>query len=105
VETKSLEDTLHIKFKALPYHDLLSSIFLTIFALENQSHKELVKSIAERYIKNKRSIILAVLGAHYDRQMQEITEMATRHDPNGERTFSTIARSDTTERGTPAEQT
>jgi len=37
--------------------------------------------------------------------MQEITEMATRYDPNGERTFDIIARPDTTERGTPAEQT
>jgi hypothetical protein len=37
--------------------------------------------------------------------MEEITEMATRHNPNRERTFSTIARPDTTERGTPTEQT
>ena len=62
---------------ALPYHDSLSSIFLALFALENQSNKEPVKSITERYIKNKPSTILAVLGAHYDRQMQEITKMAT----------------------------
>lgn len=104
-ESHFSEDTLQIEVHG-PTLPRLTLIDLPgLIRTGNQSHIDLVTSITERYIQNKRSIILAVVGAHYDRQNQEITKMATKYDPNGERTFGVITKPDTTERGTPGEQT
>ncbi|CAG9983838.1 unnamed protein product [Clonostachys byssicola] len=47
------------------------------------------------YIKNPRSIILAVVSAKSDFALQEITEIARELDPNGTRTLGLITKPDT----------
>lgn len=55
---------------------------------------ELIRSIVNRYMAKKRSIILAVLQANQDLQVQEILQLCDTHDRNGERTICVITRPD-----------
>lgn len=103
-ETHFSEDTLHIEVHGPTLPQLTLIDLPGLIQNGNHSHKTLVKSITENYIQNERSIILAVLGAHNDRQNQGIADMATKQDPKGERTFGVITKPDIPEPGTPGEE-
>ncbi len=55
---------------------------------------ELIRGIVNRYMAKKRSIILAVLQANQDLQVQEVLQLCDTHDRNGERTICVITRPD-----------
>ena len=55
----------------------------------------MVEEINDRWISNKRSIILAVISANDDLQNQGVLHKAKTVDPKGQRTFSIITRPDT----------
>jgi len=53
------------------------------------------RSIPEStYIKRPHSIVLAVVSAHNDFALQEVTEIASQIDPNGSRTLGLITKPD-----------
>ncbi|KAF7918397.1 uncharacterized protein EAE97_011852 [Botrytis byssoidea] len=67
-----------------------------------QTSKEdmaLVREIVARYMKNPRSIILAVVPANIDIATQEIIQMAEDADPEGRRTLGVFTKPDLVDRG------
>ncbi|KAJ5604877.1 hypothetical protein N7510_010031 [Penicillium lagena] len=57
----------------------------------------IVRNLTERYMKNKRSIILAVVSAKMDYHVQEVLEIAKNFDADRERTMGIITQPDTLE--------
>lgn len=55
---------------------------------------DFIRSIVDRWISGKRSIILAVVEANNDAQKQGILTRAREVDPDGERTFGIITKPD-----------
>ncbi|KAH8707606.1 interferon-induced GTP-binding protein Mx2 [Phaeosphaeriaceae sp. PMI808] len=62
------------------------------FTTDNDVH--LVRDMVEYYIKNNRTIILAVLPSNVDITTQEILKMAERADPDGKRTMGVLTKPD-----------
>ncbi|KAH0434589.1 hypothetical protein CcaCcLH18_05200 [Colletotrichum camelliae] len=56
--------------------------------------KELVKSMVKRYIKDSRTIILAILPSNVDVATQEILTLAAEADPAGDRTLGILTKAD-----------
>ncbi|KAL2270928.1 hypothetical protein VTJ83DRAFT_299 [Remersonia thermophila] len=54
----------------------------------------LVRDMVTRYIKDKRTIILAVLPCNIDISNQEILTLAANYDPSGERTLGILTKPD-----------
>ena len=54
----------------------------------------LVNSLVRKYIKDQRTIILAVLPSNVDIATQEIIELAEEHDKLGERTLGVLTKPD-----------
>ena len=61
---------------------------------DQPTYIELIRSIVNRYMAKKRSIILAVLQANLDIQVQEVLQLCDTHDRDGERTICVITRPD-----------
>ena len=59
----------------------------------------LVRKMVLSYMKNARSIILAVVPANVDIATQEILEMAEECDQNGERTLGVLTKPDLVDKG------
>lgn len=55
---------------------------------------DMVKSMVENYIKDDRTIILAVLPSNCDLATQEILQLAKKHDKKGERTIGILTKPD-----------
>src|SRR5690606_22708297 len=55
---------------------------------------EMVKRMVERYIRDDRTIILAVLPCNIDMATQEILTLAEQYDPSGERTLGILTKPD-----------
>lgn len=72
----------------------------------NQSEQdaEVVKSLVLSYMKRQRTIILAVVSAKSDFNVQSVTKHARRLDPKGERTLGLITKPDTLDKGSDSEQ-
>ena len=64
----------------------------------------LVKSLAERYMKQPRTIILAIVSAKSDYVTQEILKTIEDIDPDGSRTMGVITGLDTVEHGSAREK-
>ncbi|KAL8673574.1 MAG: hypothetical protein Q9168_002006 [Polycauliona sp. 1 TL-2023] len=64
---------------------------------------KLVKALVQRYMKNKRSIILAVVSAKNDSANQIITQMARTFDSKGVRTMGIVTKPDTLIPGSDSE--
>ncbi|KAK3382335.1 P-loop containing nucleoside triphosphate hydrolase protein [Lasiosphaeria ovina] len=62
--------------------------------LTTKSDIQLVKSLVNDYIKDRRTIILAVLPCNVDIATQEILTMAKEHDKNEERTLGILTKPD-----------
>lgn len=58
-----------------------------------------VRAMAERYMGNPRSIILAVFPANVDIATQEILQMAKVHDKEGKRTLGALTKPYLVDRG------
>jgi hypothetical protein len=59
----------------------------------------LVRNMVEQYMKNPRSIMLAVVPANVDIATQEIIEMAHDEDPDEQRTLKILTKPDLVDKG------
>lgn len=72
---------------------------------KSQTSKDVVfvKSLVERYMKEPRSIILAVVSAKNDHANQIVLQMAQSFDPDGLRTMGIVTKPDSLQSGSPSE--
>ena len=70
---------------------------------QSSDEAKLVKSLVQRYMKNERSIILAVVSAKNDYANQIVTDLARKVDPKGSRTMGIITKPDTLIPGSDSE--
>ena len=59
----------------------------------------MVRRIVHDYMKNPRSVMLAVIPANVDIATQEILEMASEVDPKGQRTLGVLTKPDLVDKG------
>lgn len=69
-------------------------IFRSADEFTTKEDQNLVLKMVRRYIKNDRTIILAVLPANVDVQTQEILDLAEQYDKEGERTLGILTKVD-----------
>ncbi|RDW58965.1 uncharacterized protein DSM5745_11171 [Aspergillus mulundensis] len=60
---------------------------------------DMVRSMVQEYMRNPRSIILAVVPANVDAATQEVIERAREADPEGQRTLGVLTKPDLVDRG------
>lgn len=93
------EDVLKIE-KCGPNEDYLTIIDVpgifrtTTEGVTTNKDKELVRAMVKRYIKDSRTIILAVLPSNVDVATQEILTLAEEADPAGDRTLGILTKAD-----------
>ena len=92
------EDILKVEVYG-PHEDYLTiidvpGIFRTTTQGTTKEDMAMVKDMVKSYIKNDRTIILAVLPANIDIATQEILELAEEYDPNGLRTLGVLTKPD-----------
>ena len=71
----------------------------TMEGITTDSDIEVVRNMVNRYMKNPRSVILAVIPANVDVATQEILKMAQKCDSKGERTLGVLTKPDLVDRG------
>jgi GTP-binding protein EngB required for normal cell division len=71
---------------------------------QSEADSETVKSLVLSYMKNPRSIILAVVSAKNDFNNQSITKYSREIDPKGHRTLGLITKPDTLDEGSDSER-
>jgi len=92
------EDVLKIE-KCGPKEDYLTvidvpGIFRATAEDITAKDRDLVKNMVKRYIKDDRTIILAVLPSNVDVATQEILELAKEYDKTGDRTLGVLTKPD-----------
>lgn len=92
------EDVLKIEVCG-PKEDYLTiidvpGIFRTTMQGTTKDDMAMVRELVTRYIKDGRTIILAVLPSNVDIATQEILELAEEYDKNGERTLGVLTKPD-----------
>ena len=70
---------------------------------QNDTDKATVYLLVESYIKNPRSIIMAVISAKNDKENQIVITFAEKYDPDGNRTIGVITKPDTLAVNSPSE--
>ncbi|KAL8832878.1 MAG: hypothetical protein Q9170_004698 [Blastenia crenularia] len=70
---------------------------------QSSDEAKLVKSLVQRYMRNERSIILAVVSAKNDYANQIVTDLARQCDPRGLRTMGIVTKPDTLIPGSDSE--
>ncbi|CAG7959526.1 unnamed protein product [Penicillium salamii] len=83
----------------------LPGLYHSTSSEQSAKGKELVESLTERYIKNPRSIVLAVISAKNDYHNQNILNIAKRFDPYYERVLGIVTQPDTVEAGSEQQET
>jgi GTP-binding protein EngB required for normal cell division len=83
----------------------LPGIFHSTTAKQSDGDPALVTKIVRAYMKEQRSIILAVISGKYDYPVQQILGMLKEVDPDGFRTMGVITKPDAIEQDSPNEQT
>lgn len=71
----------------------------TTEGVTTDSDIEIVRNMVNHYMKNPRSVILAVIPANVDIATQEILKMAQKCDAKGERTLGVLTKPDLVDRG------
>lgn len=97
----SSKDTLRIE-KSGPTQSHLTIVDLpgliqTSSLSQSQEDVDDIKEISEHYMKNSRTIILAIVSAAYDFANQSIIQLARKYDPKGARTIGVITKPDKAE--------
>eukprot|EP00331_Platyophrya_macrostoma_P003937 CAMPEP_0176413694 /NCGR_PEP_ID=MMETSP0127-20121128/4845_1 /TAXON_ID=938130 /ORGANISM="Platyophrya macrostoma, Strain WH" /LENGTH=665 /DNA_ID=CAMNT_0017793511 /DNA_START=36 /DNA_END=2033 /DNA_ORIENTATION=- len=64
--------------------------------------EEITRNMAERFVKDERTIILCVIAANADISTSDALQTAMRIDPKGDRTIGVITKIDIMDRGTNA---
>lgn len=65
----------------------------------------IVRKMVEGYMSNKKSIILAVISAKSEYNLQDVLDLAEKHDTKRERTLAIITKPDTLEPNSKEEET
>lgn len=71
----------------------------TTAGLTTKNDIELVRNMVLDYMRNPRSVMLAVIPANVDVATQEILEMAKEVDPEGDRTLGVLTKPDLVDKG------
>ena len=92
------EDILKIEVQG-PREDYLTiidvpGIFRTTTQGTTKDDMVIVRDLVKKYIKDDRTVILAVLPSNVDIATQEILELAEDYDKNGERTLGVLTKPD-----------
>ncbi|AEO66496.1 uncharacterized protein THITE_54974 [Thermothielavioides terrestris NRRL 8126] len=82
----------------------LPGLFLAGNKDQSDEDAALVEALVLSYMKNPRTIILAVVSAKSDFALQQITRHAREQDPNGTRTLGLITKPDTLDEGSDSER-
>jgi GTP-binding protein EngB required for normal cell division len=82
----------------------LPGLFLAGNKDQTEEDSQLVESLVLSYMKEPRSIILAVVSAKSDFALQQITRHARAVDPKGTRTLGLITKPDTLDEGSDSEK-
>lgn len=72
---------------------------IPIEGVTTDSDIEVVRNMVNNYMKNPRSVILAVIPANVDIATQEILKMAQTCDMKGERTLGVLTKPDLVDKG------
>ncbi|ORY67753.1 P-loop containing nucleoside triphosphate hydrolase protein [Pseudomassariella vexata] len=72
---------------------------------QSQQDKEMVDSLVESYMRQQKSVILAVISADNQLANQKVLAEAKRHDPKKERTLGVITKPDVPSPGSHNERT
>jgi len=101
------EKSIEIKLEAPDCPDLtiidLPGIVRTHTAGQDKSVKDDVNKLIQKYLKEPRTIILAVIGANVDIATNEIIERAAEVDPDGLRTMGVLTKPDLVDKGSEHE--
>lgn len=101
------KDVLHVEVSGpqQPHLTLvdLPGLFHSGNKQQSAHEAKLVKSLVQQYMKNERSIILAVVSAKTDYANQIVTELARKFDPKGFRTMGIVTSPDTLIPGSDSE--
>ena len=71
----------------------------TTAGVTTDADMEVVRNMVNNYMKNPRSVILAVIPANVDIATQEILKMAEKCDAKGQRTLGVLTKPDLVDRG------
>lgn len=71
----------------------------TTVGLTTDADMVVVRNMVNHYMKNPRSVILAVIPANVDVATQEILKMAEWYDKEGQRTLGVLTKPDLVDRG------
>ena len=71
----------------------------TTVGLTTDADMDVVRNMVNNYMKNPRSVILAVIPANVDIARQEILKMAEKCDKEGQRTLGVLTKPDLVDRG------
>ncbi|KAL7658742.1 hypothetical protein ACMYSQ_004844 [Aspergillus niger] len=83
----------------------LPGLYYSVSQDQGRQGIKVVRTLTEKYMKNGRSIILAVIGAKTEYHLQEVLNIAERYDPRRERTLGIITQPDTLEPNSEQEGT
>ncbi|KAF2736597.1 P-loop containing nucleoside triphosphate hydrolase protein [Polyplosphaeria fusca] len=105
-----LEDTLQIRYTGPELPSLtivdLPGLIQSEIGVEDdngRSGPDKVKSLVQAYMRDEKSIILAVVSARADLELQNIFELVKKVDPHGHRTLGIITKPDTLDPGSDSE--
>ncbi|KAK4044160.1 P-loop containing nucleoside triphosphate hydrolase protein [Parachaetomium inaequale] len=82
----------------------LPGLFLTGNKDQSEKDAALVEALVLPYMKNPRTIILAVVSAKSDFALQQVTRHARAQDPKGMRTLGLITKPNTLDQGSDSER-
>ncbi|KAK4150063.1 hypothetical protein C8A00DRAFT_46461 [Chaetomidium leptoderma] len=82
----------------------LPGLFLAGNKDQSEQDAALVETLVLSYMKNPRTIILAVVSAKSDFALQQVTRHARAQDPQGSRTLGLITKPDTLDQGSDSER-
>ncbi|KAG5918313.1 hypothetical protein E4U53_004102, partial [Claviceps sorghi] len=81
----------------------LPGLFQAGNSAQSDEDSETVAEMVLRYMKQPRSIILAVVSAKSDFALQKVTRLAREYDPQGARTLGLITKPDTLDEGSESQ--
>lgn len=82
----------------------LPGIFHSQTAYQSEKDKEIVDQLIDHYMRQKKSIILAVIAANNQLANQKVLGEAKKHDPKGLRTLGVVTKPDLAGQGTANEK-
>ncbi|CAO2656981.1 Nn.00g057840.m01.CDS01 [Neocucurbitaria sp. VM-36] len=95
------EDILRVKYSGpeLPSLTIVDLPGIIETQLDGGSGAEKVVNLVTSYMRDEKSIILAVVPASYDQELQKVFKYIKEFDPKGSRTLGIITKPDLVERG------